>query len=118
MTSLWKPKDTIDIAPGIINDPTNKLIETLTANFSEVAGIIAPAIVKVEGFGDKSSYDILMELTEIKDFMDIMTAVLEFSKLTDDESKNLPSSSATLPAGQTGASQPTAGIASNKPPDV
>lgn len=85
--------------------------EKLVANYKEVAEAIAPAIVKIEGFESQSVLDVLLNMAEISDFMELMNAIMEFSTLSDDESKNLRSSSdtsAATPAGTDGQAAPPA----------
>ena len=83
--------------------------EKLVANYKEVAEAITPAIVKIEGFESLSVLDVLLNMEDISDFMQLMTAIMEFSSLSDDESKNLPSSSAISPVKSTGNGDLTAG---------
>lgn len=85
--------------------------EKLVANYKEVAEAIAPAIVKIEGFESLSVLNVLLNMEDISDFMQLMTAIMEFSTLSDGESKNLPSSLDTSPAKPMGDRDSIAGNA-------
>jgi hypothetical protein len=50
-------------------------------------------------------------MEDISDFMQLMTAIMEFSTLSDGESKNLPSSLDISPAKPTGEGNSIAGNA-------
>jgi hypothetical protein len=87
LSLLWKPERTSNEQVGV------QFAEKLSANYEDVAQILAKAIVKIEGFEDRPALSILMNLADVEDFMRILNAVMEFSTLSEDEGKNFDSSS-------------------------
>ena len=65
----------------------------LIANFRDIAPIIAPAIIEIEGF-ERYDYKKLLtkDLRDIGALMEIIRAVLNASSLSEDEAKNSVSS--------------------------
>jgi len=96
---LWRPEKVM------ASDDKDKLAtaftEKMVANYEQVAEAIAPAIVKIEGFESQPILEVLLNMADISDFMQLMTEIMEFSSLSESESKNLSSSldtSAAIPA--------------------
>jgi len=104
---LWRSEsekeDNLHVKPEIA------FTQNMVANYGEIAKAITPAIVKIEDYEDRSILDVLMNLADISDFMQIFTAVMEFSNLSEPERKNLNSSPVGMAAKPAGTNKAATG---------
>lgn len=102
LRSLWGASSQMTDRQEMVDS----IIAKMTARYGDMLDAIAPAVVSIDGYQDRPVRDVLHAMADIEEFMQIMTAVLEYSTLSWTESKNLSSSSAgsqPTPAGTKGS---------------